>query len=146
MITPRMVMEVEKYARTLRENNLKVTPQRLEVLKFLDENRIHPTADDIYRALKKTNPSLSKTTIYNVLDVLREHGLIDVLTISGTEAKYDLKTTDHHHFLCRSCGRVFDTDVKGLCMDCMTDQGHKVEEFHGYHKGTCKDCSKRVGG
>jgi len=58
---------VEKYAKMLREKDLKVTSQRLEVLKFLDENRSHPTADGIYRALRKRNPSLSKTTVYNVL-------------------------------------------------------------------------------
>jgi Fe2+ or Zn2+ uptake regulation protein len=139
-------MDTEKYTGILRENGIKVTPQRLEVLRFLDENRIHPTADDIYRALKKDNPSLSKTTVYNVLDILSKYGLVEVLTISGTESRYDYKSTRHQHFLCTSCGRIVDIHIKGLCMDCMPEKGHKVEEVHGYFKGTCRDCLKGVGG
>jgi Fe2+ or Zn2+ uptake regulation protein len=139
-------METEEYTGILRENGIKVTPQRLEVLRFLDSNRTHPTADDIYRALKKDNPSLSKTTVYNVLDVFSRNGLVEVLTISGNEARYDLRTTRHQHFLCKSCGRIVDMDIKGLCMDCVPEKGHKVEEVHGYFKGTCKDCLKGVGG
>ena len=139
-------MDTEKYTGILRENGIKVTPQRLEVLRFLDENRIHPTADDIYRALKKDNPSLSKTTVYNVLDILSKCGLVEVLTISGTECRYDYKSTRHQHFLCTSCGRIVDIHIKGLCMDCMPEKGHKVEEVHGYFKGTCRDCLKGVGG
>ncbi|MFQ6107660.1 MAG: Fur family transcriptional regulator [Thermoplasmata archaeon] len=140
-----MVMDVEKYAKMLRERHLKVTPQRLEVLRFLDENRTHPTADDIYRALRKKNPSLSKTTVYNVLDVLGECNMVDVLTISGTEARYDLRESPHHHFLCKSCGVIIDVDIEGLCLDCFPEKGHKVEEVHGYFKGICKDCL-RIGG
>jgi len=138
---------MEKYERMLRENRLKVTPQRLEVLRFLYENRTHPTADEIHRALKEVNPSLSKTTVYNILEVLHQHNMVDVLTISGTEARYDPKASHHHHFLCRSCGRVFDTEVGGVCTECMTEKGHEVAEVHGYFKGTCKDClGKRLGG
>jgi Fe2+ or Zn2+ uptake regulation protein len=139
-------VETEEYTGTLREKGIKVTPQRLEVLRFLDKNMTHPTADDIYRALKTSNPSLSKTTVYNVMDVFREHGLVKVLTISGNEARYDLRTTRHQHFLCKSCGRIVDVDIKGLCMDCVPEKGHKVEEVHGYFKGTCKDCLKGIGG
>lgn len=141
------VVDLEKYAKILREKDLKVTPQRLEVLRYLDENRVHPTADDIYRALRSRNPSLSKTTVYNVLDVLNKYDLVDVLTISGTEARYDLKGSFHQHFLCKSCGRVIDIDVEGLCLDCVNQKGHEVEEVHGYFKGICRDCLKKgVGG
>ena len=139
-------MDTEKYTGILRENGIKVTPQRLGVLRYLDENRIHPTADDIYRALKKDNPSLSKTTVYNVLDILSKVGLVEVLTISGTESRYDYGSTRHQHFLCTTCGRIVDIHIKGLCMDCMPEKGHKVEEVHGYFKGTCRDCLKGIGG
>ena len=137
---------MEKYVEMLREKNLKVTSQRLDVIRFLDENRSHPTADEIYRALKKANPSLSKTTVYNVLDILRDNGMVSVLTISGTESRYDLKAVQHHHFYCRTCGRIFDMDIEGVCIDCVHEKGHKVEEVHGYLKGTCEDCLKGVGG
>jgi len=140
------VMDAEKYTGILREHGLKVTPQRLGVLRFLDENRTHPTADDIYRALREENPSLSKTTVYNILDVLNRYDLVCVLTISGTESRYDMRGTIHHHFLCKECGRIIDIDVEGLCTDCVLEKGHKVEEAHGHFKGVCKDCLKKTTG
>jgi len=66
----------EKYVNLLKENSIKVTPQRLEILKYLDEHRTHPTADEIYQELKTNNPALSKTTVYNSVDILLDHGLI----------------------------------------------------------------------
>ena len=137
-------MDMKKYTGILRKSGIKVTPQRLEVLRYLDQNMVHPTVDDIFTALKKTNPSLSRTTVYNVLDVFGKHGLVEVLTISGNQTRYDLRTRQHQHFLCKSCGKILDLEVKGLCTDCIPDRGHRVEEVHGYFKGLCKDCLKRT--
>ena len=81
----------EKYVKVLKENSIKITPQRLEILRYLDENRTHPTADQIYTGLKEKNPSLSKTTVYNSLEILGKHGIIQSLTISGSESRYDFK-------------------------------------------------------
>jgi len=67
---------MNKYVQVLKENQLKITPQRLEVLKYLDENRTHPTVYEIYSALKEKNPSLSKTTVYNSVETLNEHSII----------------------------------------------------------------------
>ena len=97
---------MDPYCSELRAHGIKVTPQRLEILKFLDENDIHPTADEIYKHLKSANPSLSKTTVYNTLDTLKEHGLIGVLTISETELRYDKIIRLHHHFMCKKCGVI----------------------------------------
>ena len=69
------------YVKLLKENMIKITPQRLIILKFLDENRIHPTVDEIFSELKEKNPSLSKTTVYNSLEILKKHGIIQALTI-----------------------------------------------------------------
>ena len=57
----------EKYLKQLKEQNLKVTPQRLEILKYIDEHRIHPTVDEIYQNLKKNNPSLLKQRYITLL-------------------------------------------------------------------------------
>jgi Fe2+ or Zn2+ uptake regulation protein len=119
---------------------MKVTPQRLEIMRYLDHNRNHPTADDIYSALKKANPSLSKTTIYNTLDSLKDHGLIQAVGISGNEMRYDFKRDMHHHFLCKECGDIFDIDVACSFLDQTLKGEHRVDEVHGYFKGVCKDC------
>ena len=133
----------EKYVKLLKENSIKVTPQRLEILKYLDENRTHPTVDEIYSALKEKNPSLSKTTVYNSVETLNEHGIIQSLTISGSESRYDFENKMHHHFLCKKCGNIIDIDIKCPNIGKMLESGHKVEEVHGYFKGICKKCMKK---
>ena len=134
---------LEKYVKLLKENSIKITPQRLEILKYLDENRIHPTADQIYNGLKEKNPSLSKTTVYNSVETLEGHGLIQSLTISGSELRYDFRNDMHHHFLCKKCGTIIDIDIECPNIGKMLESGHKIEEVHGYFKGICKKCIKK---
>jgi Fe2+ or Zn2+ uptake regulation protein len=133
----------EKYVRLLRDNSIKVTPQRLEILRYLDENRMHPTVDQIYSNLKRKNPSLSKTTVYNSLEILRKCVIIQSLTISGSELRYDFKQKMHHHFLCKKCGNIIDIDIECPNIGKILESGLKVEEVHGYFKGICDKCVKR---
>jgi Fe2+ or Zn2+ uptake regulation protein len=133
----------EKYVKLLKINSIKITPQRLEILKYLDKNRNHPTVEKIYKDLKTENPSLSKTTIYNSLDTLYNHGIIQSITISKSELRYDLKQGMHHHFLCKKCGRISDIDIKCPNLGKIINIGHKVEEVHGYFKGICKNCYQK---
>ena len=100
----------KKYVKLLKENSIKITPQRLEILRYLDNHRTHPTADQIYLDLKKKNPSLSKTTIYNSLKLFKEPGVIQTLSISHSVLRYDFNCLMHRHFLCRICGRIIDID------------------------------------
>lgn len=133
----------EKYVKLLKENSIKITPQRLEILKYLDGHRTHPTVEQIYTELKEKTPSLSKTTVYNSLEILRDHGLIQSITISGSESRYDFKHDMHHHFLCKKCGEITDIDIECPNLGKMLECGHNVEEVHGYFKGICKKCLKK---
>ena len=134
---------MEKYVKILKEHNLKVTPQRLSILSYLETHMMHPTADEIYSALKKSNPSLSKTTVYNALESLKNNNIIQSLTICGSEHRFDFRNDTHHHFLCKSCGRIIDIEIMCPNMNKVTQFGHKVDEIHGYFKGTCKECIKK---
>jgi Fe2+ or Zn2+ uptake regulation protein len=136
---------LEKYVRILKNKNLKVTPQRLIVLKYLGKHYTHPTTEIIYSDLKSNNPSLSKTTVYNSLEILEKHGIIQSITISGSELRYDFNHGMHHHFLCKKCGNIIDIEFECPNIDRMSSYGHKVEEIHGYIKGICKDCLKKGG-
>ena len=142
------MITVDKFVELLKAHGLKITPQRLEILKYLEKNRTHPAAEKIYSDLKKKNPSLSKTTVYNSLEVLSEHNIIQELTISKLESKYDFKSTPHHHFLCNKCGRIIDMDGKCPYNDCpfldkIFRSKHRIEKVHGYFKGTCEQCLKK---
>ncbi|NIA10243.1 MAG: hypothetical protein GWP10_11095 [Nitrospiraceae bacterium] len=133
----------EKYVKILKENHMKVTPQRIDILKYLEEHMTHPSAEKIYSDLKKKNPSLSKTTVYNTLEALGRHHIIQILTISGSELRYDFRTTPHHHFMCTRCGAIIDIDVDCPYLGKFMGMGHRIDEMHGYFKGVCKDCLEK---
>lgn len=141
---------MEEYIELLKSNELKITHQRLSILKYLDTHRTHPTADELYKDLKKTNPSLSRTTIYNNLETLSEAHLIQRLTICPTEHRYDFNQTMHHHFLCKECGTIIDVDFQCPTVSSIkkhvTDQGHQIDEVQGYFRGICKNCLKKKRG
>ena len=134
---------IEKYVDILKNKSIKITPQRLEILKYLDENRNHPTADEIYKNLKENNPSLSKTTVYNSLEILNKYNIIHTISITGLESRYDIVNKMHHHFMCKSCGRIIDIEIECPNIKKTLENGHKIEEVHGYFKGKCKECIEK---
>jgi Fe2+ or Zn2+ uptake regulation protein len=131
---------MEKYKKILVDSGIKPTYQRIKILEYLDKNHNHPTVEMIYAALFKKVPTLSKTTVYNTLDVLRKFGLVDVLTITGSEIRHEYILHPHHHFYCRHCGKILDVDVNCVYQEDMCVEGHKIEAIHGYFKGICSEC------
>jgi len=90
---------------------LKLTPQRLAILDFLDGNTDHPSADEIYKAVSVQFPTMSFATVYNTLDALREKGHIIELTIDAAKKRFDPCTDMHHHLICTLCKRVRDIHI-----------------------------------
>lgn len=133
----------EKYVKILKDHTLKITSPRLEILKYLDEHHTHPNVEEIYTTLKKKHPSLSRTTVYNSLEILKEKKVIQALAISGSEARYDIDEGLHHHFICTRCGEIFDIAISCPNMDRTIPGGHHVEEVQGYFKGVCKKCNSK---
>jgi Fe2+ or Zn2+ uptake regulation protein len=134
---------LESYVKLLKDNAIKVTPQRLEILRYLEEHHTHPTVEEIYSSLKTKNPALSKTTVYNSVETLKKHKLIQALTISGSETRYDIAHELHHHFLCQCCGAIIDIEITCPNINTVLQHGHRVDEVHGYFKGICKNCLKK---
>ena len=121
--------------------DIRLTPQRISVYRYLLENRIHPTVETVYNALKVDNPSLSKTTIYNTVDTLTKAGLVKVVRTSEGEVRLDGYTHDHGHFYCRNCGEVFDFSLEG-CFAPESLNGFQMEEFDVHAIGLCGSCRK----
>ena len=92
----------------LTAHNVKPSVQRMAVMEYLLDHRTHPTADEIYLALHRKMPTLSKTTVYNTLKILTGKGAALQLTIDEKNCCFDADTTPHAHFLCTRCGKVYD--------------------------------------
>ena len=134
---------MNKYKQILKENDIRCTHQRLEVLKYLDENRNHPTADMIFSDLKEENPSLSKTTVYNALNVLEDNEIIRSMSLNDPNTRYDYDTSTHYHFICEKCGRIIDFHLEYPDLEKIEEEGHIINEVVGYIKGTCNNCKSK---
>ena len=97
-------------AERLREAGLKATAPRMAILEALEHDRRHPTVDMVFESLSETNPSLSRSTVYNTLETFLQKGLIRRITGPGGKIRVDGTIQDHDHAICRSCGAVFDVD------------------------------------
>ena len=75
----------------LRRYNIKPSVQRMAVLDYLMTHHTHPTADTIFNALYPSIPTLSKATVYNTLNLLTEHGVIQMITIDEKNARFDAR-------------------------------------------------------
>ena len=117
--------------------------QRVRILEHLMERRDHPTVSMVYDALSGEIPTLARATVYNTLNAFVEKGLVTALTIKSEETSYDFKREAHHHFLCRRCGSILDIAVRCRYADVAEVEGHRVEDIHGYFKGTCKNCLRQ---
>lgn len=114
--------------------------QRTAVMEYLKNNRTHPTVEEIFLALNPTIPTLSKTTVYNALNLFVEKGAIQVLTIDEKNARYDANITKHAHFYCRSCGIVHDIFDQKYETYAPKLKGFKVDAVEISYFGICIQC------
>lgn len=103
----------------------------------------HPTAEEVYRALKKDYSSLSLGTVYRNLNQLSEAGILLKIPIADGSDRFDGRTDMHYHMICERCFRVFDVEL-----DCLNGIPKTVSENEGYRitkislnlKGICSEC------
>ena len=127
-------------AELLRAHDVKPTIVRMRVYSYLAAEKNHPTADTIYKSLIGDIPTLSKTSVYNTMDLFLEKHLVQSVTIEENKTRYDADTSDHGHFKCTGCGRVFDFDVDLSEMRHNLPENFNVKERHVYYKGLCGEC------
>lgn len=126
---------------------IKPSLQRIAIAEYLLENRIHPTADDIYNALCVKVPTLSKTTVYNTMRLFADQGVVTSLMIDDKNIRFDIDTSCHAHFICCGCNKVLDIPVdESPCLNMKEIGDLRITETHLYYKGYCKTCrNKNVG-
>ncbi len=132
-------MDKEKL-RCLKEAGLKLTPQRIAILDYLENNTTHPSAEDVYNALKDRFPSMSFATVYNTLKVLVEKGMLLELNIDNTKKRFDPFTHPHHHFICKNCGYIHDVNSSFEIFVPDELKDFEVNNFQVVFVGLCPKC------
>ncbi|MHB8881147.1 MAG: Fur family transcriptional regulator [Thermodesulfovibrionales bacterium] len=134
-------MPIQKY----KGLGLKLTPQRLAILDYLEGNTEHPSAEGIYHAVLGKFPTMSFATVYATLTTLRQKGSIAEITIDPDKKRFDPNTEPHHHLICSSCKKVVDVfeDYQVRLPESVTNgfaiTGNHIE-FYGFCP-VCKDQS-----
>jgi Fur family peroxide stress response transcriptional regulator len=96
------------FIKLCRENNLKITPQRSLIYKELVESKEHPSAETLYKKVKKTFPTISFDTVYRTLLTFSKIGAATILTIPGGPKRFDGDIQKHDHFRCIRCDSIID--------------------------------------
>lgn len=136
-------VEMSTPANLLRENGLQVTAQRLAVLRAVSAHP-HGTADDVAESVRAEIGAISKQAVYDALGILSEKCLIRRIQPAGSPALYEDRVGDnHHHLICRNCGKTVDVDCAVGDTPCLTaanDLGYQIDEAEVIYWGTCPDC------
>ena len=136
-------------AELLRQRGYRVTGQRLAVLRAVSREP-HMTADAVAETVRAEMGSISIQAVYDVLGVLVDVGLIRRIQPAGSPARFEARVSDnHHHVICRGCGRVADVDCatgSAPCLTAVDDMGYEIDEAEVICWGRCPECQTQTRG
>jgi len=130
-------------ADVLRERGLRVTAQRIAVLRAVS-GEPHVSADTVAERVRTEIGAISVQAVYDALGVLVGADLIRRIQLSGSPARFEARVADnHHHVICRLCGRLADADCAVGAAPCLTavdDMGYQIDETEVIYWGRCPEC------
>lgn len=137
-----MATATKKGASTAPSRN---TIQRALVLEAVRSLHNHPTSVDVYEAVRRTYPNISRATVYRNLGVLASRGDVLRVEVPNGADRYDFFNEPHYHAKCRVCGGIVDVD-----MPYEPDIASRIADAHGFaiegHEiifdGVCAACQK----
>jgi Fur family peroxide stress response transcriptional regulator len=129
-----------------RENNLKITPQRIVIYRELLKSKDHPNAEALHKRMKKIIPDISLDTVNRTLLTFSKIGIVKNVEGYGEPRRYDPKIENHHHFRCVNCNSLIDFNYK--LYDDITIPGDIKKRFSVINKkilieGYCDKCRKK---
>ncbi|MGB7294233.1 MAG: transcriptional repressor [Candidatus Aminicenantales bacterium] len=130
--------------RAAREKRFRRTPQRLAIMRFLGSDRSHPSAEEVYAAVKKQFPTISLATVYNTLQALRERGEVVEVGFDPVKKRFDAVSESHHHLICVRCRKI--VDIPERFSPVLTDEekkGYEVIRSQVEFYGLCPQCRSR---
>jgi len=127
----------------LRKSGCKLTPQRRSIVDILTRDRSHPSALAIYQACRELHPTISLSTVYATLSLLKRLRLVKELEFEGMENRYDRDVEDHLNLICTRCGKIEDFSDTTPVLPALVEQhtGFKVHDVRFEYYGLCSACS-----
>ncbi len=107
------MQELENLVSSLREEGLRITPQRVAILDYLIKTDDHPSAEHIHKIIQKKYPMVSLSTVYKTVSLLKEKKLVNEIEIDG-ESRFDAHMDAHINLVCMNCGKIDDVDEDSL--------------------------------
>lgn len=124
---------------------INLTTQRKAILEAIQESHDHPTAADVIERLRDKGISFAYGTVYNSLRYLTDAGLIRELKLGEAVSRYDARMDDHHHIMCKKCGRVEEvlTELpEEWLKKIAAETKFTVQDAHVVLEGVCGLCAK----
>ncbi len=129
------------YVEALKKSGYKITPQRLAVIDFISANPGHFTADQVFREIKKREPTVTLATVYNIFRAMKSSGIIQSFEVNGSMI-YESNNIPHANFICTSCGSIRDYPADGQeFLNLAKTDGSVVQSVDIVIKGLCPKCA-----
>ena len=135
-------MSFESISEYLKDNGIKPSYQRIKIFEYLYHTGSHPKVDTIYKALASEIPTLSKTTVYNTLNLFIEKNIVNMVTIEENETRYDADVSVHGHFKCDLCSEVTDFEADVVGMHTSLGGNYRISQRDIFFRGICDKCNK----
>lgn len=120
--------------------------QREEVIKFIKSSYSHPTAEEVYVAVKTKDPAVSRSTVYRNLGLLVESAIINKITMSVGPDRYDYVREPHNHVICSKCGCITDFcygfEYEEMKKSILEQTGIEISDGGITLEGICNSCKK----
>jgi len=138
------MLDLEKVISAFQEAGFRLTPQRRAILDYLASSDVHPNAQQIFQAVKKTHPDISLATIYNTLGTLVQLGHLKMLELEP-DNRYETNFTQHINLICTICGNIQDLegDFTISPAEVLHQLGFQVQDSRLEYYGVCPDCQAR---
>jgi len=134
---------MQEFIERCRTHQLKITPQRVAIYREMMRKAEHLTADEVFQRVRNEYPNISFDTVNRTLSTFSEIGVLDVVEVFGGGRRFDRDPSEHHHFHCSECRRVFDfygTDLSGIEIpESILGKSH-ITGRRLVLKGVCESC------
>lgn len=133
--------ETESIVQLLKQHQIRVTPQRVAIIKALKELD-HPTAEQIHDQLMDEYTNMSFATVYNTLRSLKEIGVVREIRCGEGCTRFEVLEHTHYHLLCKKCGRIddihFDAEINMKSIE--KESGYRLSDHNIEFYGLCPQC------